>query len=227
MKNQFFLKLVLLVSIFSINLTFDTPKGPKIISNKLGLPKRQLLEVPTDTLPYSKRALAENSNPLNEKDLCAAVKNFIKKESEISNLIPNKTNMCTNLSKTCCTEKDFKSLEKWWEGTKPITPLNSLNISRKEIRRHKQEDLMLYSTKLIDSFDRMKSYANNMVEPLNKPDDFCINVSNSFKSYLPDTTIFKKEKYFTYAKKCWNFLNSLQTTILCSLCDNEAQEVFH
>jgi len=212
--------------------------GPSVAGNKTGLPPRQLQEITPETptskgasSPKAKKLAVPNSNPdssdKSPKDLCSAVKNFIKKESEITDdLIPNHTNICTNLAKTCCTEKDFKNLEQWWEGPPQSSATDQLKMSRKDIRQHKQEDLLLYTAKLLSSFERMKAFAYQMTNPVNKPDNFCLDVANVFKSYQPDSKIFKKDKFFTYGKKCWDFLNKLQTTILCSLCDHEAQEAF-
>lgn len=237
-----FATLFICLSLASLILANDRGSGPAVTGNKMGLPPRHLQEVDPKT-PTSKGASSLKAKKLavpnqtnsstkdtSPKDLCAAVKNFIKKESEITEeLIPNHTNICTNLAKTCCTEKDFKSLENWWEGqpqsSSPQTDV--LKMSRKDIRQHKQEDLLLYTAKLLSSFERMKAYALQMVSPVNKPDNFCIDIANTFKSYQPDSKIFQKQKFFSYSKKCWDFLNSLQTTILCSLCDHEAQVAFN
>lgn len=222
-------KIILLVSVCFI-VASEQHSGPHVDTNKLGLPIRQLQQIDIeggDKLNAAPRDLSEKSSKISkDADMCAAVKNFIQKETEISEkLIPNTTNMCTNLAKTCCTAQDFNSLEKWWEGVDENNKV--IKMSRRDVRQHKQEDLILYTSKMLDSYERMKAFSTNMVNPINKPDNFCIDVANSFKSYVPDYKIFNKVKYTSYAKKCWDFLNLLQTTILCSLCDSEAQEIFH
>ena len=223
-------KLILLVSVCFI-VASEQRAGPHVDTNKLGLPIRQLQQIDIeggDKNNAAPRDLSEkiSKSASKDADMCAAVKNFIQKETEISEkLIPNTTNMCTNLAKTCCTAQDFNSLEKWWEGVDENNKV--IKMSRRDVRQHKQEDLILYSSKMLESFERMKAFSTNMVNPVNKPDNFCIDVANSFKNYVPDYKIFNKVKYTSYAKKCWDFLNLLQTTILCSLCDSEAQEIFH
>jgi len=128
-------------------------------------------------------------------------------------LINNKSGICSNLSRTCCTTKDFNNLEKWWDNKSKKTN-QGIKMSIKDIRQHKQEDLMIYTTKLIGSFGRMKKYAEEMVNPKkNKPDEFCVNVNEEFQAWEPDAKIFNKENYLKSATTCWNFLNTMQTTI--------------
>lgn len=178
----------------------------------------------------------KNDNPKISKDQCSAVKSFITKESKITeSLIPNDTKICPKQRKTCCTSEDFHHLKEWWEGQSSQSnseqsnnsKIITIKMSRIEIRQHKQEDLIIYTSKLLSSFEIMKQFALEMANPINKSDDFCLKVSEEFKAYIPDRQVFSKDKYVEYAKKCWDFLNLLQTSIQCSLCDPEAQSGFN
>ena len=221
--------IVLLQVCTTLYASYFKPKGPSVdlfAENEYSERNlRQIDEGSEVAVDDKKMALSSNNQQTTkiiDKDLCRNVKNFIKKEYEISeNLIPNSGNICSNIAKTCCTAKDFKNLENWWEA-----PTDQIKMSRKDIRQSKQEDLLLYTSKLLSAYDLIKEYAIQMAQPVNKPDGFCSEVAKQFKNYKPDYSIFKKEYFQKNAKKCWSFINKLQTSILCASCDPEAQSIF-
>lgn len=139
-----------------------------------------LLLLITFSFEYSNLTpILERSMKKNEPVSCDSVSFFSNsKRSGLNNVVPNTSDFCPNLIRTCCDGNDFNNIKNWWQvdknGFKSI-----LRETRFEARKRKEEMILVYTTELINWYLQLKDAAKSIIKNQNA-DISCKAASRNF-----------------------------------------------
>jgi len=199
MKN-FFMSIVLLLTLFSCILTQNTNE------NNLQNPNPQ--------------NLATNGTKVD----CPAISYFAGYNTNgLGKVVPNFTGFCPNLDDTCCGYDDFKLIQNWWQEPQVEISVNSSSMmaARVDLRKQSQQNVFLFTKELLKLKDDIYETAQR-ISSMETSDDYC---SSSAKRVLRHD--FEQSLIFNYQKEaevCWEFIDELQVSLMCSACDPKAQK---
>ena len=81
----------------------------------------------------------------------------------MNKVIPNLTDFCPNIIKTCCSQSDFQNIKNWWQVDKKDFQ-TILQETRIGARKRKQEQIYLYTNELINLFRPLKDAAKTIIK---------------------------------------------------------------
>lgn len=112
-------------------------------------------------------ATLESSMKKNEPVSCDSVSFFSNsKRSGLNKVVPNTSDFCPNLIRTCCDSTDFNNIKNWWQNDK--TSFKSiLRETRFEARKRKEEMILMYTTELINWYLQLKDAAKSIIKNQN------------------------------------------------------------
>jgi hypothetical protein len=198
--NRFFMSVLLSLTLFSAIFS-------QIQADSIQTTQNLAAEIPQD-------------GPVN----CPAISYFLgTKSAGLGKTVRNYTGYCSNLDKTCCSYEDFKGIQNWWQEPTQTLALNQnqITISRAELRKQKQQNIYLFTTQILKYSSKILETAQKIQDDTSA-DEFCSSAATRVARHeLPQNLLknFQKE-----AEICWNFVNELQNSLMCSACDPEAQK---
>ena len=162
-----------------------------------------------------RRALAAEDNIT----LCKNLK-FFGHEQKQRFVIPNTSNMCPFMETTCCTNKDFELLKKWWED-----PLYNDQRSRLQTKRERLVQISAFTYDLLAHKHDLLYAAEKIKQQSEKFSGYCLSSAVNFLTFMEKNSEGLNATYLNMAQKCWKTLNEIQNGVMCMACDPAADEV--
>jgi len=99
---------------------------------------------------------------------------------------------------------------------------SSILASRSDIRKQSQQNVYLFTKELLKRTVEIAHIAEEIAEN-DKSDEFC---QTSAKRVLRHDTVHHNlfNLYQKETQKCWDFINDIQVSLMCSACDPRAQK---
>lgn len=136
------------------------------------------------------------------------------KTTEHRDLVKNKSNMCTFIEDTCCTDSDFLAIKSWWEDKLP-----NEDRSRFTIKTERLTKLAVFTNDLLSQNSTLATTAKEIESKQEKYNGPCLSSAQNFLS----SEAKNFDKYLNLAETCWEAINDLQNGIMCMACDPRAQ----
>ena len=191
----------------------------------------------TTGLPAGRNLQQESSSttlpirPFEKPVKCPSIAFFTNQSTNTKRyLIPNTSQMCKYLTKSCCTLQEFDQIRSWWES-----PLYSDQRSRFQTKKERLTQIAVFTTDLISQKEKLTYYARQIQSAPKKFEGYCSDQSKKFLafSFSPEKEDIWNEvrdftnEYLRDTQQCWSSLNNIQNGILCSACDPRSQRILN
>jgi hypothetical protein len=153
--------------------------------------------------------------PKLQASLCPSLKFFNVKILPAQSLTQNRSDICKGLTTSCCSLDNFKTLQNWWQS--PSLPNG---LSRVQTRASKLSDIALFTSRLLENYQSLLSHALKISGSQDATSQ-CQQASAAFTAHpFPQADM---DGYLFTAQKCWSYLSSVNTSLICAACDPAAQ----
>lgn len=126
---------------------------------------------------------------------------------------------CTNIKKTCCSDKDFLQLQNWWENS-----FDKISVV---------EQRLIEMKTLLGRFRRLQNYADEahirvkrIKQHKKDGQPACVSpahvLGKVFSLGLIKTAV---KSYEDSSEKCWNHTKTLMNGLMCAVCDADQQDM--
>jgi hypothetical protein len=153
--------------------------------------------------------------PKLQEGLCPSLKFFNTQILPAQSLTKNESDICKGLTTSCCSLDNFQTLQNWWQS--PSLPNG---LSRVQTRASKLSDIALFTSRLLENYQSLLSHALKISESQDATSQ-CQQASAAFTAHpFPQADM---DGYLFTAQKCWSYLSSVNTSLICAACDPAAQ----
>jgi hypothetical protein len=158
--------------------------------------------------------------PAPEKKVYCKLANLFGGKGTTSPKKHESSTYCKTIKSTCCSEQDFKDIQKWWEDSQD-------KVSVVEQRAIEMRTLIGKFKLMEDYVDVIKTRVEKIKKVKRVGQPACVSpahiLGNIFELGLVKTAI---RHFLESAKDCWHYTKDLMNGLMCSVCDAQVQDRF-